>query len=251
MDEFREEDVLDIVREALDIVAEDAPVTQSYIPLAFNEGRLLEVLCEQLPKYALGNADIQVILAELREELYSKVNPPANLRTLHSVTRNCRRCPNLMHPADLPAWNVTDPDCLFVVESPSALSPEATQLLIDGLSKAGFKSRNIGMTYVNRCKAKARKHTGVEIANCMSYLHAEIQLMKPKLIVPLGLVSSSVVLSTPVELGEERGKIMWLGPWAVMPTWAPGYVKRAGGRVAEQLAQDFTSAFNFVYGRSD
>lgn len=250
MDEFREEDVLDIVREALDIVAEDTPVTQSYIPLAFNEGRLLEVLCEQLPKYALGNADIQVILADLREELYSKVSS-TNLHTLHSVTKNCRQCPNLLPGAELPAWNVVDPDCLFVVESPSGLSPDALQVLVDGLSKVGFKSRNIGMTYVNRCKAKARKHTPVEIANCMGYLHAEIQLMKPKLIVPLGLVSSSVVLSSAIELGEERGKIMWVGPWAVMPTWAPGYVKHAGGRVAEQLAQDFTTAFNFVYGRSD
>lgn len=246
-EEFSPEEVAAIVSEALAI---EQPEAARYIPLAFNEGRLLERLAEILPKYPVGRADIQMILSELREELYSQVSP-TNIRTLHSVTKNCKRCPNMAASATLPSWNVVDPDCVFVADSPLSLYKDTIDHLVSSLSKVGFKSRSIALTYVNRCPSKDRKYSPQDIANCLGYLHTELQLMKPKLIVPLGLVASSAVLSAPLELGEERGKIIWVGPWAVMCTWAPGYALRSKGHADEQLLADLQTAFNFTYGRSE
>jgi uracil-DNA glycosylase family 4 len=248
-EEFRERDVLDILAEALEEEPEAVVPAKAYIPLAFNEGRLLEVLSELLPKY-MHKADVQAVLSDIREELYSGIGENG-LRTLHSMTMNCKRCVELAHPAVIPSWNVTSPDCVFVAESPSIFSQDSMNYFTSLLSKVGFSSRNICLTYVNRCKAIKRKHSADEITNCLPYLHTEIQLMKPKLIVPMGLIAASALTSATLELGEERGRILWIGPWAVMPTWATGYALRAGGRVAEQFESDLLSAFNFTYGRSE
>lgn len=247
--EFRDSDVLDIIAEALEPSPEVAnPAPQGQIPLAFNEGRLLEVLAEILPKY-MPRADMQVVFDELREHLYSGVNS-TTLRTLHSMTKNCKRCPMLETVADLPTWNFNDPDMVIVAESP-AITQESASLLADNLSKAGFSSRNLCLTYVNRCKAQGRKHSADEVNNCLPYLHTELQLLKPKLIVTMGAVASSALTSAKIDLGEDRGNILWMGPWPILPTWAPGYVLKGQGRLADQFEQDMRTAFNFTYGRSE
>lgn len=247
--EFRDSDVLDIVTEALEDVPEVVVETpQGHIPLAFNEGKLLEVLADILPKY-MQRADMQVVFDELREHLYSGIGG-TNLRTLHSMSKNCKRCPMLTTVADLPTWNFNDPDMVIVAES-SALTQDSTNLLAENLAKVGFSSRNLCLTYVNRCKAQGRKHSADEIENCLPYLHTELQLLKPKLILTMGAVASSAVTSAKIDLGEDRGNILWMGPWPILPTWAPGYVLKGQGRLADQFEQDMRTAFNFTYGRSE
>lgn len=248
--EFRDSDVDDIVSEALSVVPEGVAQTpQAYIPLAFNEGRLLETLAEVLPKY-MQRADMQVVLDELRTKLYSGIGGEG-LRTLHSMTKNCKRCPALTTTADIPSWNLIDPDVVIVVESSSSLSQEAMNLMATTLSGVGFSSRNMCLTFVNRCKVMGRKHSAGEVENCLPYLHTELQLLKPKLIVSMGSAAISALTSTQIGLGEERGDMLWIGPWPVLPTWAPGYVLNGKGRIADQFEQDLQTAFNFVYGRSE
>lgn len=248
-EEFREDDVLDIIATALEVESEEHEVPQTYLPLAFNEGRLLEVLSETLPRY-MQRADMQVVLDELRGHLYSGISE-TGLRTLHSMTKNCHRCPALADvSADIPSWNLVDPDMVLVLEG-SAIPQESLNLLISTLSKVGFSSRNLTLTFINRCKAQGRKHSADEVQNCLSYIHTELQLLKPKLIVTLGATASAAIFSTPISLGDDRGNIMWMGPWAIMPTWAPGYALNGKGRITEQFEQDLQTAFRFVYGRSE
>lgn len=230
-----------------DCVETTASTGNAILPLALGEGHLLEVLSQKLPKY-MAQPDVQVLLDELRDELYAEINFNTSLKQLHQVTKACNKCPNLGANQHLPAWNVEDPDCVLINESPN-LDKEILGLITNGLRSSGFSSKRVCMTYVNRCRVlDYRKYTPEEINNCVYYLQTELQLLKPKLIVPLGLAASSVLLGPSIKLAEVRGKVLWLGPWAVMPTFSPRYVLMSGEKQKEIFHQDMEYAFKFCYG---
>lgn len=236
----------DILSTALDVSGETKSNTKYYIPFAFNDTRLIESLYGILGEY-LNAADCQVVLDKLRDQLYVGIADDS-LKNLHSITLNCKRCPALRQPASLPHWNVKDPDVVIVTES-SYMSSQDTDYFVEAAQQAGFHSRNLCMTFLNRCSAPGHKASDEEVSNCFGYLTQEIQVLKPKLILGLGLKVTSTICGAQVKLGEERGKVMWVGPWAFMGTWTPGYALNAGGAAAEQFRSDIKTAFQFVYGR--
>jgi len=221
--------------------------TSRYIPLAFSEGRLLEVLSFKLGNY-MHRADIQTVLCELRDELYSKIEEDS-LKNVHAVSQNCHRCEDIKSTADLPRWNLVDPDCLFVAESPNCFSQEVAGFLVKTLSEVGFSSRHVCLTYLNRCQVFGRKYSAEESYNCKPYLYTEIEILKPKLIVLFGSIVNSAVLKSEIELESDRGKVLWVGPWPVMCMWSPTYPFRSGESKSDQFRRDIETAYNFVYGR--
>lgn len=214
------------------------------IPLAHNEGRLLEVLSLRLKDY-LPQADITVLIDELRDELYSGIDI-GNLQYLHSITKNCRKCPAAKPDPYLPQWNLKDPDIVFVSDLPLN-KKEIVDTFVIAVKKARLNSNRIMLTYVNRCTFGRRAELD-EIHNCIGYLHHELQLLKPKLIVPLGLIPTAALFGADIKIGEERGRICWLGPWAIMPTFSPGYVNQGGPNFRTTFEQDLIQAHNFTYG---
>ena len=243
MEEFDSQEVISLVEKAL---SEDLLHSGFTLPLAFNEGRLLEVLSEKLVTY-LPIADVQVLLDDLRDELYSGLDL-GTLKTLHTITRNCRKCPAMIPDPNLPKWNLQDPDVMFIAEQPLRTSDEI-DLFVATLKTSGFNSNRVMLTYVNRCSvAEKRRATVDEINNCLGYLHHEIQLVKPKLLVPLGLLPTSTLLLSDIKLASERGKICWLGPWAIMPTYSLSYVLNGSEHLRETFEQDIKFANSFCYG---
>ena len=216
------------------------------VPLSFNEGKMLEVLSESLQQY-LSPEQIQHILSTLRNELYSGIDL-GTLAGLHSITKSCRKCKACLPEAFLPWWNRQDPDLVFVIESPN-VSPAVQDLLRSTFKEQGFSSSKVCVTFMNRCKTDdtSRKHNADEISNCKPFLHTELQLMQPKLIVPMGLATSLLFLGSS-KLADERGRIHWIGPWAVMPTYGPGFVLRDADKYRPHLASDLKTAYHFVYG---
>ena len=246
-EEFDEQDVIDLVTSAL---AEDGglalPQSERTLPLAFNEGRLLEMLSKKLTSY-MANPDVQIILDDLRTELYSDLDI-GNIKNLHSVTLNCRRCPAALPPPNIPQWNVLNPDAVFVVDQPLH-GGEHVEILMAALKNAGWKSSRIMLTYVNRCTFKDKRRAETkEVQNCAPYLLSEIQIVRPKIRVPLGLLPTATLLNANVKLAEERGRVGWLGPWAILPTYSPGYVVKAAGSARTTFEQDIQLAYNFTYG---
>lgn len=216
------------------------------IPLAYGDSKILELLCEKLQNY-MDQADIQVLLSQLRGELYAEIGEDS-ARMLHSIVKNCHRCTGVEQPK-LPSWNVVDPDVLIVAESPITKG-DSVNLLANSLKVAGFSSSRLCLTYLNRCKTKEnRKHTTEEISNCLPYLQAEIQILRPKLVLTLGLTATSALLGADIQLSEERGKIHWLGPWPIMPVYTPAYILNGAKHLKETWTGDIKTAYEFVYGR--
>jgi uracil-DNA glycosylase family 4 len=242
MDEFDSQEIIELVENAL---AGDAFQPGHVLPLAYNEGRLLEVLSDRLVDY-LPEPDVQVILDELRSELYSGIEV-GTAKDLHSIIKNCRKCPLAIPAPYLPDWNVADPDVIFVAEQPLR-DKEAIGLFINSLGQAGFSSQRIMLTYVNRCRFKQGKPTVDDIKNCIGYLHSEIQILKPKLVVTLGLLPTASLLGADLKITEARGSICWLGPWAILPTFSPNYAVKGSPQITQSLIIDVKTAYDFTYG---
>lgn len=245
-EEFDESEVIELVESALAEKGQDAFAVKSKIPLAFGDSNILESLNEILSSY-LNQADVQMILTKIRQRTLKDFDLNKTLEQLHIITKNCIKCPNLIHDSQIPFWNVADPDVLFIVESPY-IDQSSMELFKNTASGAGFTSSRLCMTFVNRCKKSKGKYTLEEVNSCTPYLLSEIQILKPKLIVPLGLIATCAVIGANIQMNEQRGKMVWLGPWPILPLFSPGYALRGGDSLSSIFAQDMEKAYNFVYG---
>lgn len=241
--EFDENLVNNLIEEALSKNTENPFGGSVHLGLA--ESDLLQNVYERLTK-RFTETYLNDIFQEVRIDILSR-KLSTSLKDVHTVTRNCKKC-NIPSVAELPKWNVENPDIVVVVESPS-ISQEAIDIMVNTFKKVGLSSQQLCLTYVNRCPVK-RKYENSEILNCSPYLHTEIQLLNPRLIVCLGVLPSTVLFGTPLKLKDVRGEIRWLGYWPVLMTYSPQYVIKSleveSNFVIEQFETDILQAFNFV-----
>jgi DNA polymerase len=238
--EFNQEDLDSLIKEALS--APSNPLhPKSGLHVGFMETDMLELLNNHLSN-KLPESAIAEIYQDLRVDLLSRKSNN-QLKDLHTVILNCKKCEMQQTSPELPKWNVKDPDVLFILDNPS-LDQESVNFLLSSLKEANFDSTKVCLTYVNRCPVK-RKYTNQEVFNCSPYLHNEIQLLNPKLIVTLGSVPLISLLGLDVKLKEYRGNLTWLGYWPIIPTYSPMYAVRNGQNFQDQFLSDIKSAHNF------
>jgi DNA polymerase len=200
---------------------------------------MLELLNNHLSN-KLPESAIAEIYQDLRVDLLSRKSNN-QLKDLHTVILNCKKCEMQQTSPELPKWNVKDPDVLFILDNPS-LDQESVNFLLSSLKEANFDSTKVCLTYVNRCPVK-RKYTNQEVFNCSPYLHHEIQLLNPKLIVTLGSSPLISLLGLDVKLKEYRGNLLWLGYWPIIPTYSPIYAIKNGQNLQDQFISDIKSAY--------
>lgn len=242
MEEFSEELLNSLIEEALNEKGESLLRPSSGMYLSFGETDLLALTHQYMSKH-LPQSELNSIFQEFRSELLSRkvaITP----KEVHTVTRNCKKCA-IPSTAELPKWNVVDPDVVIVAESPS-IEPDAINLMVESIKEAGFKSSDLCLTYVNRCP-KFGKYDNKEIINCSPYLHTEIQSLNPKLIVTMGGLACSVIFGTEIKIKDYRGSVTWLGYWPVLPTYSPGYVLKSGANAVEQFRSDMIQAYQFIH----
>jgi uracil-DNA glycosylase family 4 len=239
MEDFDEEALRKLIEEALSKNGQSHPFSSSHIGLA--ESDILSFLHEKFSKKII-ESEVNNIFYEMRDHFLSRRNS-LSLRDLHTVTKNCDKC-NLGSNPELPKWNVENPLIALVVESPS-IPQESISLLVDAAKSAGLKSSDLCLTYVNRCPIK-RKFENQEVINCSSYLHSELQLLNPKLIVTLGALASSVIFGTEIKMKDYRGSISWLGYWPILPMFSPSYALKSGESSTQIFYKDFIQAADFV-----
>lgn len=127
----------------------------------------------------------------------------------------------------VPAWDETRSGIPFV--------GKAGKLLDIILEQVGFTLNNVYITNICKCflaPGKLLKQQWIDI--CLPYLLVQIDIIKPKVIITLGVdVSNTLVVRDDERkqaMGSMRGRIYKFGETLVVPTYHPSYLIRGGGQ---------------------
>jgi len=109
-----------------------------------------------------------------------------------------------------------DADIMIIGEAPGADEDEqgmpfvgkAGKLLTDILKAINFERSEVFIANICKCRPPAnRKPSTVEVFYCEPYLKKQIDLIKPKFILALGLTAAEALFKKPFKMGESRGKL--------------------------------------------
>ena len=132
----------------------------------------------------------------------------------------------------------------FVGEAPGADEDEAGipfvgragQLLDRMISAMGLEpARDVYVCNILKCRPpENRKPTPEESATCLPYLHEQLAIVRPKVIVALGNTAAGTLLDTKLGITKLRGQWkLYKGSTLVMPTYHPSYLLRPSAQQAE------------------
>jgi len=155
----------------------------------------------------------------------------------------CVKCPNLVTGRQSVVFGVgnIDSPLMFVGEAPGADEDElgepfvgkAGQLLTKIIEAMALKRGDVYIANILKCRpdtpgqsAGNRKPTAAEMATCIPYLHEQIDLIKPKILVALGATAVEGLLGKTVGITKLRGTWQTYRGIPLMPTYHPAYLLR-------------------------
>ncbi|MCE0498974.1 MAG: hypothetical protein LV481_13620, partial [Methylacidiphilales bacterium] len=165
------------------------------------------------------------------------------LRHLAEIASTCVKCPHLAARRHSVVFGVGDPDAklMFVGEGPGEdedLKGEpfvgrAGQLLTKMIAAMGLAREQVYIGNVLKCRPDMppgasgnRKPTREEMATCVPYLRAQIDVIKPSVIVALGATAVEGLIGPVGTIGSLRGKFLEYRGVPLMPTYHPSYLLR-------------------------
>jgi uracil-DNA glycosylase family 4 len=184
-------------------------------------------------------------LTHLRSDRAASADPvfpssspsPSSLEEIAAEVAGCRRCP-LHEKRSHTVFGEGDPaaDLMFVGEGPGAdedrlgrpFVGRAGRLLDDIIEKGmGLRREQVFIANVVKCRPpENRNPEPVEIASCRAYLHTQIDLIRPKVIVALGKFAAQTLLETKSPISRLRGQFFDYRGIRLMPTFHPSYLLR-------------------------
>ena len=155
----------------------------------------------------------------------------------------CVKCPHLASSRKNVVFGVgsIDAQLMFVGEAPGADEDEqgepfvgkAGQLLTKIIQATGLSRAEIYIANILKCRpdtpgqsAGNRKPTPEEMQTCIPYLHEQIDLIRPKVIVALGATAVEGLLGKTVGITKLRGNWRTYRGTPLMPTYHPAYLLR-------------------------
>jgi DNA polymerase len=155
----------------------------------------------------------------------------------------CVKCPNLASSRKNVVFGVGSPDAslMFVGEAPGADEDQqgepfvgkAGQLLTKIIQTMGFSRASVYIANILKCRpdtpgqsAGNRKPTPEEMQTCIPYLHEQIDLIQPKVIVALGATAVEGLLGKTIGITKLRGQWRTYRNIPLMPTYHPAYLLR-------------------------
>jgi uracil-DNA glycosylase len=149
------------------------------------------------------------------------------------TTYCCALCPNRTHA--VPGEGSPRARLVLVGEGPGATEdatgrPFVGQAggLLDSILEAIDVPRNsVYITNIVKCRPpQNRKPLPDEIAACIPYLHRQLELIRPKVIVALGGTAGEAMLGVRKSLGELRGKVHTYNGIPLIVTYHPAALLR-------------------------
>jgi uracil-DNA glycosylase len=141
----------------------------------------------------------------------------ASLEAVAPVIEACRKC-QLGQSRQHSVPGEGDPRAGLVVvgEAPGATEDEtgrpfvgrAGKLLDDILAAIGFRREQVFICNVLKCRPPGNRNPEpLEVAACSPYLHRQLELIGPKVILAMGLPAAHALLGGHASLGELRTKL--------------------------------------------
>jgi uracil-DNA glycosylase len=149
----------------------------------------------------------------------------------------CTKCPlHKTRTRTVPGQGSATPEIMFIGEGPGndedqqglAFVGRAGQLLTKIIEAMGLKREEVFIGNIVKCRPpENRKPLPDEMNACLPYLRAQIELLKPKIIVALGATSVQGLLQIEtVGITKMRGQWMSYKGIDLMPTFHPAYLLR-------------------------
>lgn len=155
------------------------------------------------------------------------------------VVDNCKAC-SLHQTRRHTVFGAGDasPECLFVGEAPGAEEDRrglpfvgrAGRLLDAMISALGLERNQTYIANVLKCRPpNNRDPMGEEVRSCETYLHQQIELLEPRLIVALGRFAAQSLLKSSLPIGKLRGRRHAYEPFGIplVATYHPAYLLRS------------------------
>ncbi|MGB8370394.1 MAG: uracil-DNA glycosylase family protein [Limisphaerales bacterium] len=192
----------------------------------------------------------QTTLLALPGEIVPSQSPPLDpqakasaFAALRERALACVKCPHLASSRKNVAFGVgsIDAQLMFVGEAPGADEDEqgepfvgkAGQLLTKIIQATGLSRADVYIANILKCRpdtpgqtAGNRKPTSDEMATCIPYLHEQIDLIRPKVIVALGATAVEGLLGKTLGITKLRGTWKTYRGTPLMPTYHPAYLLR-------------------------
>jgi len=108
----------------------------------------------------------------------------------------------------------------------------AGQLLNSMLRAIGLSRGEVYIANVLKCRPPHNRDPAPgEVACCMPYLHRQVALLQPRLILCVGRIAAQTLLATDLPLTRLRGRVHHLEPFGVpvVVTYHPAYLLRSPG----------------------
>lgn len=155
----------------------------------------------------------------------------------------CVKCPHLVAARQNVVFGVGNLEArlMFVGEAPGADEDQqgepfvgkAGQLLTKMIQAMGLKRGDVYIANILKCRpdtpgqaAGNRKPTPEEMQTCLPYLHEQIDLIKPEVLVALGATAVEGLLGKTMGITRLRGNWRTYRGIPLMPTYHPAYLLR-------------------------
>ncbi len=175
-----------------------------------------------------------------------ELSPEAKAAAFAELRRRalaCVKCPHLAASRKNVVFGVGDINAslMFIGEAPGADEDEqgepfvgkAGQLLTKIIQAMGRTRDSVYIANILKCRpdtpgqaAGNRKPTPEEMQTCIPYLHEQIDLIRPKVVVALGATAVEGLLGKTIGITRLRGHWQTYRGIPLMPTYHPAYLLR-------------------------
>jgi probable DNA metabolism protein len=260
---------------------------KTYYSSIFNPARLkLKAMKTEMPtKYWKSLPEVEIVQQMIREapariekmarnQNQNAVVPPAeNLKELHQAALKCTACPLYERAENLVFGEGPESaEIMIVGEQPGDFEDQrakpfvgpAGEILNKCLSHLQLLREELYLTNAVKHfkwkpsetpQGKIRLHqkpSGSEMHACRPWLQAEIQKVKPKVIVILGATAATSLLGRLPKISQERGKLIFDSAFAeaLILSWHPAAILRSSTpeeakQRTEELTQDLQKALEY------
>ncbi len=173
----------------------------------------------------------------------SKNDKVAAMAALRERALACTKCPHLAASRKSVVFGVgsIEAQLMFVGEAPGADEDEqgepfvgkAGQLLTKIIQATGLSRADVYIANILKCRpdtpgqsAGNRKPKSEEMETCIPYLHEQIDLIQPKVLVALGATAVEGLLGKTMGITKLRGNWQTYRGTPLMPTYHPAYLLR-------------------------